>query len=405
MIQVYIPAFCLGVREELEKVAELQTKVPGETPEQLLSRVRSGKADFPKFLENAQQHTWNIPGFPLGGNAIVHNFINSNIDKPSVIKDKILKQDDNLLLNIIKKNPDAFKGVQNSQPMQPLTSKLAFDVSSMPVNENILPSLASQAKWKYVRTKDGLKLSDGNLVYSFGGFPESYPSEDAMISRLADDNILDFEKDHVSKGTAQIHRSSPDNIYMTLADGSQNPTFMLQHETGQNWRYSPSKKFLQKLKALEQPKEDQNVTVDPASLLAGASDIVKEASLAAHDLIQMGVNSAYPKGSLAEQAAMNPYHPRGFFDASSLAAKIKSTGNSIGDAASRTVGFAADHPLASILGTYALAKGIGKARDFIDPSREEERKNESQTKKVLREFADVSTAALPTLASMAYMRE
>lgn len=283
--------------------------------------------------------------------------------------------------------------------------KKAFDVEAMPVNENILPSLSSQAKWKYVRTKDGLKLSDGNLVYSFGGFSDQYPAEDTRISRTANDSMLDFDKDQVSRGTAQIHRSSPDNIYMTLADGAQNPTFMLQHEGGKNWRYSPSKKFLEKLKLLSQPKEETTTALDPAALLAGAADTVKEASLAAHEMLHMGVNKAQSKGDLFDQATRNPYHGQGFFDASSLADAIKNIGSSVGNAATNTAGFAATHPLATILGTYALAKGVGKARDYMNPAREEERNNDSQTKKVLREAADISTAVLPTLASMSIMRD
>ncbi len=176
--------------------------------------------------------------------------------------------------------PAFYLGVQEE-----LEKYAATDMSSMPVNENILPSISNQAKWKYVRTKDGLKLSDGHLVYSFGGMPEHFPAEDSRVNRLSDDNILNFDKDSVSKGTAQIHRSSPDNIYMTLADGGHNPTFMLQHEAGQNWRYSPSKKFLEKLKAVkhktEQPTaqhttkdhEFQDSTVlDVNSLFAGARD-------------------------------------------------------------------------------------------------------------------------------------
>jgi hypothetical protein len=174
--------------------------------------------------------------------------------------------------------------------------KAAVDIDSMPVNENILPNIDRQAKWRYARTKDGLKLTDGNLAYSFGGFPEEYPSEDTRISRMSDDNVLNFENDAISKGTAQIHRSSPDNIYMTLATGSQNPTFMLQHEGGQNWRYSPSKKFIAKLKALEAsrpappvseptldtaPPEEHpqvnSVLIDPASLMSGAQDAIKQA--------------------------------------------------------------------------------------------------------------------------------
>ena len=163
-----------------------------------------------------------------------------------------------------------------------------MDINSMPMNENILPNISSQAKWKYVRTKDGLKLTDGNLVYTFG-MPESYPTEDSKVQRLSDDNILNFENDAVSRGTAQIHRASPDNIYLTLADGSQNPTFALQHETEKQWRYMPSKKFIQKLKGSPQVEASpapevtptvsggDTVLIDPSSLLEGAADQIKRA--------------------------------------------------------------------------------------------------------------------------------
>lgn len=156
--------------------------------------------------------------------------------------------------------------------------KEAYDVNTMPLNENIIPTLKGQTKWKYVRTKDGLKLTDGNLVYSFGGLPSDYPHDDARVSRLDDDNILNFERDALQKGTAQIHRASPDNIYMTLADGAQNPTFMLQHEEGKNWRYSPSKKFMQKLKAMREalpPAQEENINIEEKALTDGAVDQLK----------------------------------------------------------------------------------------------------------------------------------
>jgi hypothetical protein len=156
--------------------------------------------------------------------------------------------------------------------------KEAYDVNTMPLNENIIPTLKGQTKWKYVRTKDGLKLTDGNLVYSFGGLPSDYPHDDARVSRLDDDNILNFERDALQKGTAQIHRASPDNIYMTLADGAQNPTFMLQHEEGKNWRYSPSKKFMQKLKAMREalpPTQEENINIEEKALTDGAVDQLK----------------------------------------------------------------------------------------------------------------------------------
>lgn len=206
--------------------------------------------------------------------------------------------------------------------------KKAVDLDKMPINENILPNISSQAKWRFVRTKDGLKLTDGNLVYSFGGLSEDFPAEDTRLSRLADDNILNFENDAISKGTAQIHRSSPDSIYMTLATGKQNPTFMLQHESGKNWRYMPSKKFVEKLKQMEskspaiQPKSEEEeeekpaadnmVLLDPESLLKGAEDLIKKSfeglGLTSDDLadyISRGVHGISNLGSNALQGMAN----------------------------------------------------------------------------------------------------
>jgi len=212
-----------------------------------------------------------------------------------------------------------------------LAKQAGMQVDSMPLNENILPTISKQTKWRYVRTKDGLKLTDGNLVYSFGGLPEEFPAEDARISRHADDNILNFDKDAVSKGTAQIHRASPDNIYMTLANGSQNPTFMLQHEGGKNWRYSPAKKFVQKLKALQEktPLPEEPVSVDPTALIEGAQDTVKQASMLSLPGLGAGMLTA-------DTAALGL--------------------NNIGQNLLQAGQWMGKHPVASGLGMYGLAR-------------------------------------------------
>jgi hypothetical protein len=253
------------------------------------------------------------------------------------------------------------------------------DMMSMPVNENILPSINKQTKWKYVRTKDGLKLTDGNLVYSFGGIPEKYPSEDFKIQRGADDNLLNFENDAVSKGTAQIHRASPDNIYMTLADGSQNPTFMLQHEGGQNWRYSPSKKFMQKLKALsaavspEGSAEQPPLSVDPEALLAGAQDEVRKTAA---------------------------------FDASSATDLITGGADTVKDFIGSHIAFNAANPLESMVQGYGLQKGLGFLHDKLRPEAAAKHEEQLRRDPKARTADMIDTAAnvsLPVLASMAYM--
>lgn len=382
MLRTHLPAFYLGVIEELQKQArcwegyrpvpgkkpyskdsckpdtdkkkektavELQTSVPGETSEGLLSRIRKDKVDFPKLLGNAKQHKWNVPGVPFA-NPLVQSYLNNN--SPQAVKEKILKQDNKFLLDTINKNPGAFKGVYNPQPaMQSTIAKTAVDLSGMPINENILPNIKSQAKWKFVRTKEGLKLSDGNLVYSFGGFPEEFPTEDSKVSRLSDDNILDFDKDSVASGTAQIHRSSPDNIYLTLATGQDNPTFMLQHEGGKEWRYSPSKKFVEKLKRLgkdikgtSQVKEEYSpviedtVLLDPKSLLEGAKEEIKAAELTLD----------WDRGDVADF--------------------LKGTFNRIGDIPSTL----ANHPVTTGLGAFLTLKGLKSGINHFVPTKRKE---------------------------------
>lgn len=248
--------------------------------------------------------------------------------------------------------------------------KQAFDVGSMPTNENILPNIKTQAKWKYARTKDGLNLSDGNLVYGFKGFPEKFPSQDHRLTRTEDDNILNFEHEATSKGTAQIHRSSPDNIYMTLVDGSHNPTFMLQHEQGKSWRYSPTKKFIEKLKAVESTDAKANNTkMDPGALFDGAKAQIKE-------------------------AFVNPHIAAGFLDSDGLASLLQGAGG-LGKSIMQAH---ADFPVASGVGTYATSKMLGAFRDKLNPARvAESMMNPSVRNR--RELIPLASAILPSAAA------
>ena len=424
MISVYLPAFYLGVSEELEKAArcwegyrpvpgkkpysedscepektvkksdkkaeasQLQTSVPGEAPTQLLNRVRHDKVKFPQFMRNAQQHKWSVPGVPFA-NSLIQGFLKDNSQNPEVIKNKINKHSDDTLLKVINKNPEAFKGVQNQTQLGQDASKIAFDLDNMPSNENILPNISKQSKWKYVRTKDGLRLSDGNLVYNFGGFPDEFLGEDHKVNRLKDDNILDFEKDSIGKGTAQIHRSSPDNIYMTLADGAKNPTFMLQHEEGQNWRYSPSKKFLEKLKAMQSKvspessrtetpaasHEYENATLlDPESLFKGAEDFCKK--------------------------AFDAMHPTLDLDSNDLADIIKTVGYGGAALGQGLINTASQHPIATGATLYGVTRGVSALRDMLSPERKLEREADPRAK-LQHELSNIAIAGVPTIAAAA----
>jgi hypothetical protein len=143
------------------------------------------------------------------------------------------------------------------------------------VNENILPFLTGQKKWKYVQTQEGLRLSDGERVYGFA-LPDPSIGEMLEVAKLEDIPLHDFEKDRVASGTAQIHRASPDNIYLTLADGRANPTFTLEHSSGKNWKYLPSKKLIERKRQILEPVT-KLPEVDTEALLQGATDQIKTA--------------------------------------------------------------------------------------------------------------------------------
>lgn len=238
-----------------------------------------------------------------------------------------------------------------NQNTSPQFQKASVDLSSMPINENILPSLSSQVKWKYSRTPNALKLSDGNSVFSFG-LPKDFPDEDTPIERLADDNLTDFEKDVLSQGTAQIHRSSPDNIYLTLNDGSQNPTFMLQHEKDKQWRYSPSKKFIEKLKKIKESLPagmPEEVPVDPAALLESTQEISKEANF-----------TAAATGAAGHAAAQYGFSQQEIAEhLNNLAQGTISFGN-------KAIDFMANHPLESAFGGYIAAQGLKKLYNLFN---------------------------------------
>jgi hypothetical protein len=174
-------------------------------------------------------------------------------------------------------------------------------------NENILPSFTGQKNWKYVVTPEGLRLSDGNHVYGFG--LSDFGGELKPVEKLKDINILDFEKAKLHGGTAQIHRSSPHSIYMTLATGKDNPTFVLEHNEGRNWKYLPSKKMMKRLEAFKNQDSQIIPKVDPEALLRGGEEEIKTAEFngvfgtpenAAH-LMFGGINNV--RGAMGSLAA------------------------------------------------------------------------------------------------------
>jgi hypothetical protein len=172
------------------------------------------------------------------------------------------------------------------------------------LNENILPFISGQRKWNYGIYPEGLRLHDGERVFGFS-LPDPTLSEMVEVAKLEDIPLQDFDKNKLSGGTAQVHRASPDSIYLTLADGRVNPTFTLEHHSNRNWKYLPSKKLIARKKALEEAAAAQAAPptqiagVNPEALLDAARAHVKQAGDAlsmnldldqANELLQKGLN-------------------------------------------------------------------------------------------------------------------
>jgi hypothetical protein len=159
----------------------------------------------------------------------------------------------------------------------------ASNIFDIGMNENILPTFNSQKNWKYVQAPDGLRLSDGERVYGFD--LKDFGGEMSRVEKMNDIPLLDFEADKVRGGTAQVHRASPDSLYLTLANGMDNPTFRLEHDEGKKWKYIPSKKMIERLQQLKShgdqkgPEGVSAPKVDLDSLMQGGIDGVKTAGV------------------------------------------------------------------------------------------------------------------------------
>lgn len=109
-------------------------------------------------------------------------------------------------------------------------------------NASLFPNLTSQAKWRYARGNDFLRLHDGQKVYAFKLPSGLSHDEEFAASREADLDPSVFTNEATEHGLAQVHRADPGSIYFTLQEGRNNPTFTLKH-TGENtWRGSPKKR-------------------------------------------------------------------------------------------------------------------------------------------------------------------
>lgn len=132
--------------------------------------------------------------------------------------------------------------------------KLA-DILEMPPSHEVtshFPLSNIQQLWKY-KHKDGkLALKNGDAVYSFT-FPEQlYPEVEGdnhsfHVKRLNDDSYHSID---APERTAQVHRSHPGQLYVTLHEGKRNPTYTFKHEDEDKWKVILKKHLNKQLHAL-----------------------------------------------------------------------------------------------------------------------------------------------------------
>jgi len=91
--------------------ADLATTVPNETPENLYNRIVSRKVNVDQFFNNATKHNWDIPGVPGFLARTVARRAEKNPDP--YLKSLVDKVPKNTVIDVIKRNPDAFKNVSN----------------------------------------------------------------------------------------------------------------------------------------------------------------------------------------------------------------------------------------------------------------------------------------------------
>lgn len=154
---------------------------------------------------------------------------------------------------------------------------------------SILPTIENQANWKYSREGNVLHLDDGSNIHVFELTDENSDSDFPAIKK--DDQIFP-SVNKLKQHTAQVHRSNPAALYVTLHDGSKNPTYTFRHENENSWRVMPKVK-----------KAEISIEVDPSIFMTGLMDKVAEDGVL--DAILKGVDNA---GRKTINGIMTPGH-------------------------------------------------------------------------------------------------
>ena len=129
---------------------------------------------------------------------------------------------------------------------------------------SIFPTTTTQSKWQYARGPGKLQLHDGNTIHQFSFETENH-EHDFPALKTEDVSYFDFGKGLDAKGVAQVHKSDPGHIYVTLHDGKTNPTYSLKHLSEHNWRATPKVKKQKK-------SEDLSIDLDIEAFSKGLTD-------------------------------------------------------------------------------------------------------------------------------------
>jgi hypothetical protein len=109
-----------GLLDIYKKSIELETSVLKETPEQLASRLTSGNINKDKFFENASRHSWKgvpVPSF------MIKSVLEKAQKNPEPYLRSLKKVNKEKIVDIIQKNPEAFKMVNSLNSFLPKLAK------------------------------------------------------------------------------------------------------------------------------------------------------------------------------------------------------------------------------------------------------------------------------------------
>ena len=135
-----------------EEIPKLNTAMPGETPDHLRQRLLSGNINKDQFFQNVTNNTPKIPGVP---GFLVRNVIGKAEKNPEPWLSKLKNVNPDKLNNVIKINPEAFKGVNNNSVASNI--KLSYNLKDMGTLKTFLAKQAASKNhpglWANIRAK------------------------------------------------------------------------------------------------------------------------------------------------------------------------------------------------------------------------------------------------------------